>query len=220
MQKSVFISALTILFLSSCNYSNKQELETVYQDGRGKPHLTILQVVDSSQNTLPWDLSHEMTSILESQIKAFGAIYLEDQEQISTDLEYTQLAKKIIRNPNEIDAVNSKTEFLSIVEIIDHQQQAIHDKKNLAHPEATAQLLTIKARVKVYDLRKAIPSLVLSEIINHESTIPWQMTKVNYKKNHYMTKQYLVTPIGLAHKQLMHKTAKRIHDYVLLAKSH
>ena len=220
MQKSLFFSFLTILFLTGCDYSNQTQLETVYQDGRGKPHLTLMQVVDSSQNSLPWDLSQEMTSLVENQIKALGAIYLEDQEKISTDLEFSQLAKKIIRNPQNIDSIDAKTEFLSIVEIIDHRQDAVHEKKNLAHPEATAMLLTIKARIKVYDLRKVIPSLVLSEIVTHEAMIPWQMTKVNYKKNHYLTKQYLVTPIGLAHKQLANKAAKRIHDYVLLAKSH
>ena len=217
MLKKAIIFGLIALGFTSCEQTDKAHQTLVHQDGRIKPKLLTLNVIDRSSNSIPWDLSSEFTELVHHQLKNFGSIYLQSPEDLDENIDPYELAKQIQRSPKLCSTKIGAEEFLASVEIIEHKIAPTGHKTIQAN--AQTHLLTIKARIKVFDLRKNKAELVLSEIVESQTFVPWQLSTINYKKNHINTTQYKVTPIGLGHKQMAQQISERIHDYVLLAKS-
>ncbi len=217
MLKKAILFGFIALGFTSCEQTEKAHQTLVYQDGRIKPKLLTLNVVDHSSNSIPWDLSSEFTELVNHHLKNFGSIYLQPIEELDENIDPHELAKQLHRCPKLCSTKLGAEEFLASVEIIEHKISPTGHKTIQANSQT--HLLTIKARIKVFDLRKSKSELVLSEIVESQTFIPWQLSTINYKKNHLNTTQYKVTPLGLGHKQTAQKIAKRIHDYVLLAKS-
>lgn len=218
MLKNVLFTAIIALGFISCENSSNDSHLLIHQDGRAKPKLIVLNVLDHSDSSIPWDLSLELSDQLTHQLKNYGSLYISNTENIDDITDVSELSKKLQRSPFNVDLKLSDCEFLTSVELIEHRIHPIPQKTNIAHPNAQTHQLLIKARIKVFDVRKTNPEIILSEIITHEALIPWQLSTINYKKNHYLTTQYKITPLGINHKILIQNIAKKVHDYVLLAK--
>ncbi len=219
MLKNVSLYLFFLLTFSSCDYSKQSATQLVYEDGRHKPQLTLLSVIDKSLHHLPWDLSEEFHQALFQELKTYASLYLKPIDSFSEIADLNGLTKKLQRTPLDPIDLGVKTEFLVSAEIIEHHISIQPQKIILSHPEAQSQLLQMQVRLKVFDIRKQPQELILSEIVNHELHIPWQHSTVNYNKIRFKMSAYKNTPFALAHKQLSQKVAKKIHDYVLLAKS-
>jgi hypothetical protein len=220
MKRYLITCALLSLSVSSCSSYRQDNPTTVYEDGRGKPHLTLIDIADRSQHLLPWDLSVELTPALTKNIRSLGAIYLEPHDALPMEIDETRMTTQLMRNHQIPLEWHGTTEFVALVEIIDHYLSPQIEKTSLMRQSSRSQHLSIKARLKIFDLRKTDAKLVLSEIVTHEAVIPSSHQLANYTKNHYTQKNYTSTPIGTAHKNFVAKIGGRIHDYVLLAKSH
>lgn len=219
MRNRIIVLSLVTLLFSSCEHSFSTNQTMVHQDGRVKPKLLLMDVIDNTNSILPWDLATEFNLSLNEQLRNFGTIYIKKFSELNLDLDPIVLGKSIQRSPQKIPHDLPGVEFLAAVEIIEHKLTPLAQKPNISHPDAQTQNLNIKARIKIFDLRKKEPELILSEIIRYQSYIPWQLSTINYKKHHYLTTQYKITPIGLGNRQVCHNIAQRVHDYVLLGKS-
>lgn len=219
MRKRVIILGLTTLLFTSCEHTYSTNQLMVHQDGRTKPKLLLMDVLDHSNSILPWDLAAEFNLSLNEQLQNFGTIYLKNFDDLQSDLDPIELSKTIQRTPQKVPSNLPGIEFLAAIELIEHRLVPLSQKPNVSHPDAQTQNLNIRARLKIFDLRKKEPELILSEIIRYQSYIPWQLSTINYKKHHYLTTQYKITPIGLGNKQISQSIAQRIHDYVLIGKS-
>jgi len=217
--KKAIIFAFSVLAFSSCHQESNEEQLMVHLDGRIKPQLLSLDIVDSTNSCLSWDLSQELSPMLHHELKNFGSLYIKNTDFLDEEVDIFELNKSIQRNPKMLNSKIANTEFISAVEIFEHKVTPIRQKIQTSHQKAQTCLLSIKARVKVFDLRKSQPELVLSEIVHYESSIPWQLSNIDYRKTNYLTTQYKLTPLALGHRHLVSNMAKKIHDYVLLAKS-
>jgi hypothetical protein len=217
-KKAIFIGIIALGF-TACENSKEEQQTLVHLDGRSKPQILLLDVIDHSDSAVPWDISSEFNQQLSHELRNYGSLYLKSPEDISSDFDSLSLAKKLQRSPFEKKQLQVNTEFLTTVEIIEHKITPVPQKPSISHPNALTHQLSIKARVKVFDIRRNQSVLILSEIIEQEAFIPWQLSTINYKKNNYKTAQYKMTPLGINHKQIVQNIAKKVHDYVLLAKS-
>lgn len=219
MHKNFITLGLLIIGLSSCQEITTDSSVHVHLDGRSKPKVLVLDIIDHSQSSLPWDLSLELSEKIKDNLKNFGTIYLKDSLALHENVDSHELAKQIQKKPSFDSHIVLDCEFIVAIEVIEHVLTPIPEKKNPSHPQAQSQSFSCKTRVKVFDVRHETAQLILSEIVSHEGFVPWQLSTINYKKTHYLTKQYKITPIGLGHKTLSQTIAKKIEDYVLLAKS-
>lgn len=219
MLKKSLLCGLYLLSLVGCENRVDQSQELRHDDGRAKPKVAILNIIDHSNSCLPWDLSQELTTEITDKLKNQASIFIVSQDELTWEKEPDFEKIHPFKNDNFIKTYRPNAEFIVCIEMINHLLLPSKQKQNMAHPNAQTQNLVIKARVKVFDVRKDEPKLILSEIVTESQIVPWQLSTIDYKKNHFKTNQYKITPIGLSHKRLIHTITNHIQDYVLLAKS-
>jgi hypothetical protein len=74
-------------------------------------------------------------------------------------------------------------------------------------------------KMRVVDLRGYKPKIVLQEMIRDTYYIPKNAIPVDYKICGWGTDDFIKSPMGLAHSQLVLEISSRISDYIQLAKS-
>ncbi len=219
MLKKSLLCGLYLLSLASCEHRIDQSQELMHDDGRAKPKVAILNIVDHSNSSLPWDLSQELTDEITDKLKNQGSMFIVGQDELTWVKEPDFEKVNPFKDADFIKTCKPNAEFVVCIEMINHLLLPSKGRQNMSHPNAQTHDLNIKARVKVFDIRKEVPKLILSEIVEESQTVPWQLSTIDYRKNHFKTTQYKITPIGLCHKRLINAIANHLQDYVLLAKS-
>jgi len=74
-------------------------------------------------------------------------------------------------------------------------------------------------RIRIVDLRKDIPQIILQEKISDSFFFSKNLLPVDYQQVTWGVDQYDSTPLATAHKQIAEELVDRINDYILLAKS-
>lgn len=69
------------------------------------------------------------------------------------------------------------------------------------------------------DLRQNHGKVILQEILHQSFFIPYEYTRVTYKKDPWTRAMFSLSPIGMAHIQIVKKITAQIQDYILLAKT-
>lgn len=218
---SNFIYAImALLLLIGCQSNKEESLSRFYDDGKAKPAVMIVPMIDSTCYDIPWSLSEEFTHIIKKNLIKNGNIYI------------PQNNKKFIlsstSNPfsNDISWLKNKTpdeEFIIFLELIEHKDIPIMKtiKKGSKLPESKkrAYNLEIAMRLRVVDVRKDIPKIIMQEKIEESYYIPNNIERTNYNITTYGTGEYKSSPMGKIHKKFAKKLTKRINDYIAIAKS-
>jgi len=74
-------------------------------------------------------------------------------------------------------------------------------------------------RIRVLDIRKDKPQIVLQEALKDSYFISKNILQPDYNTYGWGTKQFATSPVGLAHNQLAKMIAERVGDYLMLAKT-
>ena len=76
-----FLVLLTTLLLVSCNNKTKdQQTQRYHDDGRAKPIVTVVPIIDSSSYEIPWSISDEFTLLVKDRLLKQGDLYLQNNE--------------------------------------------------------------------------------------------------------------------------------------------
>ncbi len=214
------ILLLFILFASSCSgrYSN---LSKYHYNGSSKPSVTLVPLYDHSDITLPWNLSNELTTGIREYLADNNKFYIATPEDTKKHL--PELGNIDLTSTNHsFSNVFKPNEFVILVELIDHQK--IPYKRQSIRPVYPADgkidhVLSMKARIKVLDIREEKPKLVLQEILKSNHLIPEQIASITPEERPWGSKTYYFSPIGIAHRRLERDIAARLEDYIMIAKS-
>lgn len=202
------------LLFSGCSPNNSSEQTTYHKDGRAKPKVALLPVIDSSESSLPWSLSQEFTEGLQGRfLKQSNLFLLHDYNVI-------RLKKGINPFTEEsswLQEMESSAEFVVFVEIAEHSLIPKTDESLFNISNAPSYHLNVNVRVKVVDMRQKQPKTILQEIFQENYTIPWQLSSIDYSKTSWGKTSFFISPMGLAHAGLMRKISAQIEDYILLA---
>jgi len=214
-----YFAIALICFLIGCQSNKKSErVARFHDDGRAKPVVTIVPVIDSTYYNVPWSISEEFTNIIKNNISKQGNIYFgkENSTHLSTTI-----------NPFGKDISWAKdlsnTEFLVFLELIEHEDVPI--VKTVKNPNKIPEIrrssfnLNISMRIRIIDVRKRTPQIVLQEKIKENFYIANNIEKPNYNTVTLGTKEYKRSPLSKAHTKFSKKIIDRISDYIMLAKS-
>lgn len=215
-----FFIILTTLLLVSCNNKNKdQPITRFHDDGRAKPVVTIVPVMDSSSYEIPWSISDEFTAMIKDRLSKQGDLYLQDDENfhLSND------DKPFASNINWMKKSLKPTEFVVFLELVEHEDvpllRSVKDPSKLSPTKRDAFNLNVSMRLRIVDLRGDSPKIVLQELLKDSYYVSNYMDKVNYNLTQWGTEEYKTSPMGMAHAQLSKNIIERINDYVMLSKS-
>lgn len=212
-----------LFLLAGCSDRTQSARETFTQyhsDGRVKPSVHVTPVRDLSAAAMPWSLSEEFDTSISSSLLKDGSLYVmprETTEAALAKLEVPRLDSKL----NDLVTLFSPSEFLVELELVRHDENPITDTTKLpAHMQGEAvKAIHVEMRVRLFDLRRAQPKMLLQEIVAVEHLVDQNKTATNYHTNALGTKGYPTTPLGIAHAKLAEDVAERIEHYVAIAKS-
>ncbi len=218
--KRSFTSFILALLCISCMNRNEQHVSRFHDDGRAKPVVALVPIFDRSESTLPWDLSEEFTATIEHRFQKMNNFFLSTPLQIHNAVTCIDSAT----DPFGVDlswakSAFKKEEFLILIELVEHK---IHPKeaKNAFFDKFTpSNELDVTMRLRVIDLRKSEPKIILQEILHHTHFIPKLAEDKMPTPDKWRHKTYAVSPLGFAHLQISKEVAKRIDQYIGLAKS-
>jgi hypothetical protein len=201
--------------MASCT-QNAEHMTRYHEDGRTKPAIAIASMIDTTTYDCPWSLSEELTSMIVSRIAQNGKIFIHSTPEFP-----------FVENPFGSDLSWIKREFRNeefavFLELVEHADVPVLKSNkppvNLA-PQEVSTNLKMAVRVRIIDLRKDTPKIVLQEIIRGSYFIPKTLIPTNYNQTVWGSEEYRKSPMGIAHIQLVEEITSRVSDYLLLAKS-
>lgn len=215
------LSTLFCALLSSCSHTMHDNTSAFYDDGRKKPAVALVPVVNSSGAQVGWDLSEEFTALLMQKLSKNSQFRLASQDSITTlTTSFSELNDPFSSNIDWIKNAFSGYEFVVFSELIDHDVRLKPLKGNFLDHVTPSSEVAMTLRLRIFDLRSETPKVILQEMINSKNTIA-KTGDLSLKSPDYWKKlTFQITPLGIAHSQLVKNATARIEDYVKISQSH
>jgi len=211
-----YILSLTFLaLLVSCQNNTNQSVAKYYEDGRARPTVALVPVVDSTSFHYPWSLSEEFSSMIANLVNQKKTLYMPSEGVTSFELSYDK--NLFDSDLSWIKKEFSTHEFVVLVEFLNHEKVPLM-KRDTPIYELSANL-EMCVRVRIVDLRKQKPQIVLQEKITDSFFFSKNLLPVDYQQVTWGMEEYDSTPLATAHMQIAEELVGRINDYILLAKS-
>lgn len=220
---------LLSLFTSCENRSVTTQSHKVHDDGRRKAVTCVTPIYDINNISLPWSLSDDLTTNLKNRLVKRGNVYLtnlsieeidlEDlnyeevknvhlEENLSLNLNYTSLKDKY-----------PDSEFVVFMELIKHDVHPKLETKSFFDKLTPSYVLDLALRLRIVDLRKNTPELILQEVIEQSHSMPKQFASLDTESPMWGKKTYSISPLGFAHSNFVKEISSRIESYLILAKT-
>ncbi len=214
--KKILLLLTIIVTMVGCDSTDTSEQSRYHKDGRAKPKVAFLPVIDSTDSSLPWSLAQEFTEGLEGRFLRQSNLFLLHDYNVSRWKKGNPMQSE---EGALFQEIRNSAEFVVIIEIAEHSlvpkiTESLFNVKN-----APSYHLSMSIRVKVVDLRNETPKTILQEMFTETHTIPWQLSSIDYSKTSWGKTGYFISPLGLAHAGLMKRISGQIEDYILLAKT-
>ena len=207
-------------FFFGCARSVYKQESRFHSDGRAKPIITVVPVFDRSSASVGWDLSEEFTDHLKQKLLKTSQFYLKTPEEINPIIaHFTPEHNPFDRKVEWIESAFAHSEFVVFTEIVEH---AIHPRQptdRFFDKLTPSNELTVTVRLRVFDLRGSQAEVILEEMVSQSHFIPNAKGLATKSPNYWQRVSFGVSPIGLAHAQIVREVAKQIGDYILLAQS-
>ncbi len=220
MSRLIIAGILMSLAAAGCKENTQSYDQTALHEKSVhlKPIVTVVPVIDSTKNDLPWSLSEEFTSSVDYRLARNNGLFLVDPVKARAAVK----KMKSDQNPFGTDISWVKRtftdeEFVVFLELVEHDEVLRQDRKKPADPKFCSADLNISMRVRVFDLRGTEPKVVLQELLHDSHFVPRQFTHVNFYQAPWGEETFSISPMGLAHTEFTKEVASRIEDYILLS---
>lgn len=211
---AVFILSLAV---AGCVPSQTYFLPRDMRDSDA-PKVVILPLFDSSNHTLTWNLSHELTKELRSRIIDDRIIcILDDETTFNSVLKVRRVSPEDCLN--EIGTQFCQAQFVVLLDLVQHDvahhERLLMDPCEICDEMRLAATLMMKVQITVVDVREPSPLIVLQEYMNCNYRIPPRYEFCCYCHPYKCEEWYLDTPCDQAHKCLCKQIADRIEQVAL-----
>lgn len=221
MSIKVKLFTLTMLatLMVGCNHSNVAMQGFKYHDNaKRKPVVAMLPVVTRVDNYLTWDLSEEFTSEIQRRLVSHSAVYLNTVDMPQSLREKLAHEDSINLKNSDFQVLAAQNDFVVLLELIEHSEEPLNQTYAEFQPQETLdRVLNMKMRVKVLDLRKSEPAIVLHEVMPVTYLIPRDAIGIDYDKVVWGSDSYPASAYGRAHAKLERSLSKQIENYILIA---
>jgi hypothetical protein len=217
-----FLLLLTILLFTCCSRTYDQNGQLSYHDnGTKKPLASLAPVFDHARSDCEWSLSEELSDMIEQKLLQEQKIYLtQDFKPIANNKEGQKNMHIFLDSTDWIKEMQTNSEFVIFVELLKHDLAPSNsDHHLLSSATKKSYNLDVSLRIKVIDLRQNKARVILQEILHQSFYIPFEYSRVAYKKDPWTRAMFSLSPIGMAHVQIVKKICAQIQDYILLAKT-
>ncbi len=214
------ITVLVIsLFLAGCQNNQGKDFCRFHEDGKAKPVVAMIPIIDSTSFDMSWSLSDEFTSILRKRMSLKDTLFVSQYDETKT-ISYAQ--EPFGADISWASSTFDSNEFIVFLEFLEHE--IVPDKKYSSSAESLgnekiAKNLNMSARIRIVDIRNKTPKIILQEVIKDSYFISKNLLQPNYEVSSWGTNEYLATPLSMAHMQFAKNIVERISDYILIAKS-
>ena len=208
-----------LALVTGCNLNlipqeeSKQQIQVAL-----KPVVAIAPVINSTEEDSTWSLSDEFTYCITHQLAQKNHFSLINFDKTLATAQQPTLSQ----NPFEQDVswlkkAFSHHGFVVFLELVEHNEVVRqNDKQTIDSKKCSAELL-MTMRVRVFDLRKNEPKVVLQELVHESHLIPRPFTRSNFQQEKWGHEMFTISPMGLAHSQFIKHICNRLEDYILLA---
>lgn len=184
-----------------------------------KPAVAIVPLIDNSEQSLGWNISDEITYTLCSKLDQKNLFNLALPSQIRTQTK----RMKGKNNPFGEDIawmkqVFAEEDFVVFLELLEHREIPKETSKPTP-PAMLAADLKVGLRIRIIDNRGETPKVTLQEILQDSHFIPRQFNQYNFDQCSWDTEEFGLSPVGIAHSQLIKEVKDRIESYILLSKT-
>lgn len=220
MKRLLLVMILPCFFACQNKVAKKQEVVTQHhEDGRAKPVVAIVPLIDSTSTDIPWSLSEELTQLIKNNVQNRQLIFLPPADNLGQKISYQNnpFGTDLTWAAKEFDGY----EFVVFLELTEHSNRPVTDAtvNESIHKHDISTNLDMDLRMRIVDLRGKSPKIILQEKITDSYYISKNLIPPDYNKTIWGSNNYQTTPLGLAHQQLSKEIAMRIHDYITLAKT-
>lgn len=214
MLRNIFLLFLVALTFACQTKSNKQ-FSQYHEDGRAKPVVAVVDLINSTSFDYPWSLSEELTSLITSKLSQKHSLYLPETQNLNKKIPLSENIFGI--DLSWIKQSFSNYEFVVLIEMLNHDLIPIG--KNIPNSLQKSCNLEMTARIRVVDVRFEKPTIVLQEVVSETFFLSKNQIPPNYQLVTWGTKDFPHTPLGVAHLQISKQIAERLNEYILLAKT-
>lgn len=212
------IYPLLLLLVSCARPQPYTDQVRYHDDGLAKPKVAIVKVIDSSSHELDWDLSSEFTELFVQQLFTDAKFYLTDdfhmiQGSCLKNLELSPYSDDI----KWLKEINCSSEFVVFTEILEHKIKT--PQGSSYNPLSLIKTLSMSVRVRVLDIRKSSPKIVLQEVITKEYSIPFNFGSYSEDGGAIAKNTFAFSPLGIAHKNILAEITKEVEEYIIIARS-
>jgi hypothetical protein len=215
MNRMILLFSLLVA-LSGCQ-REYGEFIRYYDDGRMKPRVAFLPIIDRSQQELPWRISEELASGIREKLKSAGNVYLTGPELIRRGYETISAEEWVAADLEEFRLFAPDHDFVVLVELLDHAQEAYNGQKvQPVYPISgkAGSVLKITVHLKVIDIRKEVPRTILTQYLHSNHLVPVARVDLDYRQIPWKATTYKETPVGRAHARLERDIVAQLEKYI------
>ena len=217
-----FISAWIPLFLlSGCGLSKTQIGDVrFHDDGRAKPIVAFVPIIDRSGSEIGWSLSEEWTDLLKNRLFKRNRFYISVPNGMSEfSFSPSRRPCPFSSDVGWIQEAFESYEYVIFIEIVEYDIHLKEKGKSLLQKISPSRELSMTARIHIFDLRGEKPEIILQEFIHKNYSIPKPSSIEASNPGRWKKWTHHVSPIGLSHAQFCKEISKRIEEYIALSKS-
>lgn len=206
----IVLSAFIALMAVGCSTPRYVDYFPYHDDGTPKPKVALMPVIDSSKSGMPWDVSLELSEAVYSELMNCGEVYALLPQEVGP-VWAKRASIDYFGNDMSYCKEFKSADFIVAMELIQNDSTVEPD-----HP--CNQILTMRMRLKVIDVRCDKPRLVLYEIVKAEF-----ITSPKYHPNEYEPicwgcSGFDKTPCGIVHQRMVCALTKRLEEVLWSAK--
>lgn len=211
------------LSLFACQ-SNKAKIQSFryYENAKQKPIAALVPLISRvSAPDVAWDVCQEITAEVHRRIINRGQLFLNPiqlSSRLSTKLHSEDL---VAITRSDLKEFRPENEYVVFMELIEHQEL----RSDVLEVQATdpslqneKDILSVRVRVRVYDLRMDEPKVILQEILHAQYYIPKVERDLDYHKVVWGGDSYSASVYGRAHAKLEKDLAHQIENYICISK--
>lgn len=217
--KMIFCALLAFL-VASCGGPRYVDYFPYHDDGKPKPRVAMIPVVNSCGCEVSWDISKELSQSIYYQLMNSGSLYVMAPEEVGP-VWMKRDAIDFFGGDMSFARDFCGSDFIVAMELIEHSRNPALERSSgngavQCHP--CNQVLTMKMRLKVIDVRCACPRVVLYEIVKAEYVIAPTRECVDFSQVCWGTNGYQLTPCGVLHQRMVCNVSERLEQVLWTVK--
>lgn len=209
---SLFLMALT---LAGCSESPRYvDYFPYHDDGIAKPRVAIIPMIDNSNKVFPCDASEQFTRGISYEMMDHAELYLTPQKDVQEKVARLGHFDFFIKD-QALDDLFCEEDFVIIMELIEHNRVSTAPGSP-EHADCNKDIygchdtVMMKIRVRILDVRRRSPSVVLQEVMNCSYIVPCQRQDRRACNPCVDTPNYRISPAGQAHQRMINKVVERL----------